>query len=197
MSRPKSIQALVVEDHPLVRQGVIKLLLEEWPACAILECTNAQEARRLLEQRHWDFVLLDQGLPDGKGLDLVELAPHPRRVLVISVDATQELMHKAHSLGCGGFVAKSDAPAVFLEAAQAVITGKRHFPRLQANAAPAQLSEREQQVCRSLQAGASPQDIAAELNITYGSVQTYKKRIFGKLGVCNLVEFLKVASKLP
>lgn len=171
--------------------------MEQWPSCSLLECTNAQEAGRLLAQRNWDFILLDQGLPDAKGLDLVSLVKMPRRVLVISVDSTQELMHKAYQLGCGGFISKSDPPAIFLDAVQAVVAGNRHFPKLNLEAVPAKFSKREKEISVALLGGRPLNEIATELNITYGSAQTYKKRVFGKLGVTSLVEFLKKAALLP
>ena len=186
-----------MEDHALVRQGVLRLLMEHWPSCSLLECTNAREARRLLAQRNWDFILLDQGLPDAKGLDLVSLVKKPNRVLVISVDSTQELMHKAYDSGCGGFISKSEAPTAFVDAVQAVVAGDRHFPKLNLAAPPAKFSKREAEISQALLGGKPLNEIAADLNITYGSAQTYKKRVFGKLGVTSLVEFIKKAALLP
>lgn len=192
-----SIQALIVEDHSLVRQGVLRLLLDEWPRCAILECSNFQEASRLISQRDWDFVLLDYRLPDGRGLDLVAKAYRPQRVLMISVESGQELMHAARDAGCGGFVAKSEAPSQFLSAVHAVLDGKLHFPKLDPEARPIPLSRRENQVYLALVQGKPVQDLAQELGVTYASVQTYKKRIFGKLNVTNMVDFLKKSTHIP
>lgn len=192
-----SIQALIVEDHSLVRQGVLRLLLDEWPRCAILECGSYQEALRLISQRDWDFVLLDYRLPDGSGLDLVAKAYRPQRVLIISAESGQELMHAARDAGCGGFVAKSEAPSQFLSAVHTVLDGKLHFPKLDPDARPTPLSRRENQVYLALVQGKPIQDLAQELGITYASIQTYKKRIFGKLNVTNMVDFLKKSAHLP
>lgn len=193
----RSIQALIVEDHPLVRQGVLHLLMEEWPRCSMLECDEIQEARRLLSERDWDFVLLDHRLPDGDGLDLLAVVRKPQRVLVVSIDDSQELMRKAKALGCGGFVGKSDSPTRFLEAVRAVLAGRFHFPKLDPSAASARLSAREEQVRDALVLGIPPYRIAKDLGITYGSIQTYKKRIFSKLGASNMVELLKKAVRPP
>jgi DNA-binding NarL/FixJ family response regulator len=193
----RSIQALIVEDHPLVRQGVLRLLMDEWPRCSILECGDFLEARRLLSDRDWDFVLLDHHLPGGNGLDLMNSVRWPRRVLVVSADASQELMHQTKELGCGGFVGKSEAPTKFLTAVRAVVAGTTHFPLLDPLAQPVRLSAREEQVRKALVQGRQPFQIASDLGLTYGSIQTYKKRLFEKLGVGGMVEFLKKAAHPP
>jgi two-component system invasion response regulator UvrY len=193
----RSIQALIVEDHPLVRQGVLRLLMDEWPRCSILECGDVQEARRLLDDRDWDFVLLDHHLAGGDGLDLVASVRRPKRILVVSADTSQELMLKAKVLGCGGFVGKNEPPTRFLTAVRAVMEGTLHFPKLDPAAQPVRLSEREEQVRKALVQGRQPFQIAKDLGVTYGSVQTYKKRIFSKLGVSGMVDFLKKAAHLP
>jgi two-component system invasion response regulator UvrY len=193
----RSIQALIVEDHPLVRQGVLRLLMDEWPRCSILECGDVQEARRLLAERDWDFVLLDHRLPGGDGLDLVTKVRRPNRILVVSVDSSQELMHKAKELGCGGFVGKSEPPTNFLVAVRAVVAGAVHFPKLDPDSRPVRLSPRELQICKALLQGKPAFQIAAELGLTYGSVQTYKDRIFKKYGVTTLLELQRKVAHLP
>jgi DNA-binding NarL/FixJ family response regulator len=187
------IQALIVEDHALVRQGVLRVLMEEWPRCAFLECADLEEAHRLVRQRDWDFVLIDHRLPDGDGLDLLAHCRRPKRVLVVTAHESQELMRRCKGLGCGGFVSKSDSPTAFLAAVRDVIEDRQHYPKLLAGPSASNLSfsEREQQVREALLDGKAPHEIATELGLTYGTVQTYKKRLFKKLGVGSMVEFLK------
>jgi len=93
-----------------------------------------------------------------------------------SAESGQELMHAARDAGCGGFVAKCEAPSQFLSAVHTVLDGKLHFPMLDPEARPIPLSQRENQVYQALVQGKAIQDLAQELGVTYASVQTYMSR---------------------
>jgi DNA-binding NarL/FixJ family response regulator len=186
-----AIQVLIVDDHALVRQGILRMLTEEWPRCVFLECGDALEARRLLEQRDWDFVLLDQRLKGVDGLSLVSHARKPGRILLFTAYSSQEMIRRAKELGCGGFVTKDESPSEFLDAVRAVVAGRSHFPRLVERAAQVVISSRETEIRDGLLEGKAPIQIAQDLGISYGSVQTYKKRLFKKLGVTSMLDFLR------
>jgi len=188
-----AIQVLIVDDHALVRQGILRMLLEEWPRCAFLECGDAQEARRLLEQRDWDLVLLDQRLKDADGLSLVPHARKPGRILLVTAFPSQELMQRTRQSGCGGFVSKDGSPTEFLAAVRAVASGHIHFPDHERETSAASMSPREIEIRDALLEGKAPYQIAQDLGLTYGSVQTYKKRLFKKLGATSTLDFLRKA----
>ena len=188
-----AIQVLIIDDHALVRQGILRMLTEEWPRCVFLECGDAQEARRLLEQRDWDFVLLDQRLKGAEGLSLVPHARKPARILLVTAHSSQEMMRRAKELGCGGFVTKDESPSEFLDAVRAVVAGRSHFPHLLEDVASVVISSREIEIRDALLEGKAPYQIAQELGISYGSVQTYKKRLFKKLGATSMLDFLRKA----
>jgi len=84
-----------------------------------------------------------------------------------------------------------------ISAVHTVLDGKLHFPMLDPEARPIPLSRRENQVYQALVQGKPIQDLAQELGVTYASVQTYKKRIFGKLNVTNMVDFFKKSTRIP
>ena len=72
-----------------------------------------------------------------------------------------------------------------------MVEGNRHFPGLDLQSPPPSLSERERQIQQALLDGDKPYQIALALGLTYGTVQTYKSRLFAKLGVSGLAEFFK------
>ena len=104
---------------------------------------------------------------------------------------------RAKELGCGGFVTKNESPSEFLDAVRAVVAGRSHFPHLQEDIDPVAISSREIEIRDALLEGKAPFQIAQGLGISYGSVQTYKKRLFKKLGVTSMLDFLRQAVGSP
>lgn len=177
---------LIVDDHPLTRAGTRELLLGAWPGCQIGEARDLGEARRRLAERVWDLVLLDLSLPDGSGLELLPGCHFP--VLVLTMHGDPGCLEAVRSAGAA-IASKADSPESILKAIRALLPHP--------SAKRPSLSTRERQVLEHLLAGHPLSDLAQRLEVSPTSVQSYKTRLFAKLGVDSLPELVRTASRPP
>jgi len=186
------MRILVVDDHPVFRKGVIDLLAARWPLCRFAECGSAAAAETELGACPWDLVVLDQFLPDAFGIELLGGQWLPR-TLLLTMQRDPGLMEQVRAKGAGGYLCKSEPPERIVEAAVAIVGGRRWFPP-RADGPVATLSDRERAVLVALLAGEGPQAISRSLGLSRSSVQSYKDRLFEKLQVTSLPELGRKAS---
>jgi DNA-binding NarL/FixJ family response regulator len=186
------LRVLLVEDHPLTRKGMVDLLHAQYLDIQCQECRTFQEAVEHLKE-NWDLVILDQLLPDGTGIDLLEhVGTSPALMLTMYEDSV--LAYQARERGAKGFASKGDNPQVLIQAIRKVLSGLPHFPILAGSPVSRNLSARERLVLEGLLQGQGSQKIATQLGLSHSSVQTYKSRLFKKLGVDSLSELLRSAT---
>lgn len=199
------IRVLLVDDHPLVRDGV-RMRLEATGRIRVAgEADGAQQALALAEALRPDLVLTDIRMPEASGLHLAELfrRRHPGiRVVVLSMHCDREYLRRALDLGVRGYVLK-DAPAQQLvQAIDAVHAGGRFFsPAMQdlvdgAEAparAPRDLTPREADVLRLLSQGRSNREIADALGASVRTVETHRLHLRRKLRIAGRAELVKYA----
>ena len=201
------IRVLLVDDHPVVRTGYARLLEQAGDMAVVAEADGAEGA---LEQLYTglvaDVVVIDLAMPGLGGLELLRrvLVRWPQaRVLVFSMHDSEALVQRALEAGAAGFVAKSSAPQVLVQAVRAVAAGRRP-PGFDAGAAAhglpgpvpaaqrgqaadqarlAELTEREFALFRLLAQGHSLADCARELGLSSKTVSNYQTLIREKLGV--------------
>jgi DNA-binding NarL/FixJ family response regulator len=203
----EKIQILLVDDHPLVREG-IRTRLSAVPTFVVEnEANSASSALALLACTHIDVALVDIGLPDSNGLDLIARIvsdyPHVAPV-VLSMYDNQEYVVRAIREGSRAYVLK-DSPATEIVAAiQAVSAGgtffPAHFMRLLRQAdktreEPA-LTGRELEVLGEIVRGYSNKEIAGALDLSVRTVETHRKNIRYKLKAESMVDLLKQAARL-
>jgi DNA-binding NarL/FixJ family response regulator len=195
--------ALVVDDHPLVRDGLIGTL--ERAAALRLHCDGAADlarARRALSgQARYDLLLVDQRLPDGEGLSLLveARATQPRAALVLlsGVDDAH-LASRARQAGAAAFLCKSLEPAQMVAAIERVLAGGTWFPERavrSAGAAPS-FTERQIEVLQCASNGLSNKAIARELGVTERTVKDHLTVVYVRLGASNRAEAVARASAL-
>ncbi|MFF0437042.1 response regulator [Streptomyces sp. NPDC004327] len=197
MSATTEITLLLVDDHPVVRDG-LRGMFEADPAFRVLgEASNGVEGVALAERLDPDVVLMDLRMPGGGGVDAIaELARRGARarVLVLTTYDTDTDTLPALEAGATGYLLK-DAPREELFAAvRAAAEGRtvlspavagRLVTRVRTPAAPPadeSLSAREREVLELVAKGTSNREIAAELFISEATVKTHLTHIFGKLG---------------
>jgi DNA-binding NarL/FixJ family response regulator len=190
---------LLVEDHPLYREGLLGLLQRRAPQLQCRVADSAAEALRLLRDHgEVDLVLADLRLPgelDGLALlaRIGTLYPTVARVLVSGSDEPH-LPAQARRAGLMGYLPKSLEPALWELALARILCGEPWFPREAAVAPVAGPTERQGEILVRLAEGWSNKAIARELGITERTVKYHLAEIYGRLGAANRAEAVARAS---
>lgn len=204
------IRILVVDDHALVRRGVIELLQGLPEAGRFGEAGSAADALALAEREPWDIVLLDLGLPDASGLDVLRRlrAAHPALpVLILTMFPEDQLAVRLLEAGAAGYLTKESAPEELLRAIRRVLEGHKYLSPTMTQAladglggaTPAppqrQLSARELEVLRLLASGWPIKEIGLHLGLSAKTVTTYRSRLLHKLGMTTNAELTYYATQ--
>ena len=193
------IRILIVDDHALVRRGLIELLQELPPGAQFGEAGSAADAIVLGLGQPWDVVLLDLGLPDRHGLDVLRelhaARPH-LPILILTMFPEDQLALRVLEIGAAGYLTKESAPEELIRAVQRVMAGHKYLSPAMTQAVadalgggsdgppPApheQLSDRELEVLRLLAAGRPITAIGRQLGLSPKTVTTYRARLLHKL----------------
>jgi two-component system, NarL family, invasion response regulator UvrY len=197
MVTDRPLRILLVDDHSLLSAGMIDLLRRRWPDLDAKEARTVKEGREALSQGAWDLVLLDMQLSDGNGTELLDGNPDLPPMIVVTMFGGWALRQAAYSQGASGFVSKSCSPDELVDAVEQVLAGHLHFPGLLDGSGEAlKLSAREQTVLDALLEGVGPQALANRLGVTQAAIQSYKRRLFEKLGISSQGELLRAAQEL-
>jgi two-component system NarL family response regulator len=188
-----TIRVLIVDDHPMVAQG-IRAILETWDDITVVgTLSNGQEAVDRVRALDPDVVLLDLNMPRLSGLAATELILERRpgtRILILSMHDSPEYIGTALSHGAMGYVLK-DVPVEEVRLAiDTVMRGERYLcTGATASLAPATadgrepLTAREQAILLALAQGKSNKAVAADFDISVRTVETHRKNIKRKLGI--------------
>ncbi len=165
-----------------------------YPDCRCIEAESIQEARIRLTERPWDLMILDLQLADGDGLTFLRSMKSPPPTIVLTMFEAPGLRINALQAGAKAFATKSIQPARFKELVQRVIDGETPPPeQIRSKTDSTQLSEREQEVLKGILAGKRLSEIAREQGISSTAVQSYKNRLFSKLGTTSNAELFQLA----
>ena len=201
---------LLVDDHPLVREGLAAVLADEPEFDVVGEAGTGEQAFHSAAVVQPDVVILDLRLPDMDGVEVCEklLARHPgTRVLVLTSSTDESAMLSAFSAGARGFMVKESDPRALRLAVRFVAEGgtfvdPRLAGRLVSLAAghggargPYGLSNQEMRVLRYLPLGYSNREIGRELGISEQTVKTHVSNTLRKLGVTDRAKAAAVARR--
>ena len=188
------IRLLVVDDHPVVRAGMVAVLSEEADFEVVGEAANGVEALALVPRLMPDVVLMDLRMPVMDGADAtsrVVAQPDAPQVLVLTTYDTDADIVRAVEAGARGYLLKDAPTAVLADAIRRAVRGEtvlappvaaRLADRLRAPSRP-ELTARELDVLRLVAIGLSNGDIGRELFIGEATVKTHLIRVFAKLEV--------------
>ena len=176
-SQTKGISILLVDDHPVVRQGYRRVLENQSDFRVVAEADNAVSAYRAFKTHAPDIVVMDISMPGASGLEAIRnirMRHSGSRILVFSMHSEAALVKAAFSAGASGYVTKSSEPAALIKAIRAVARGEHamsddiaHVLAMESLSPSGsvldQLGEREIEILRQLAAGAPTEQIASNL----------------------------------
>lgn len=197
---------LIVDDHPIVRQG-LRSLLSNYPEFEVVaEAGTTEEALGQYASARPDVTLVDIRLGERSGLDLLDaiLAEDPgARVLIVSSFDDPEFIDRSLKAGALGYVLKADSPSVLVTAIETVASGRQAFGpdvaahlvgHLVGDPGPT-FDQAERRLLGMVAAGASNVRIAEELFMSEASVKRRLRAVFEKLGVDSRTEAVAEAAR--
>ncbi|QLE57952.1 response regulator transcription factor [Nostoc sp. TCL26-01] len=203
MNQPSSIRVLVVDDHPVVRQGLIGLL-EEAPDIVIVgQGRNGHEAIAVFQQQQPDVTLMDLRMPQMGGVQAITVIcnefPNAQIIVLTTYDSDEEI-YQGLRAGAKGYLLKDSEPEELLTAIRTVARGQKYIPpnvaaKLVQRLTAPELSDRELEVLQLVGQGMNNQEISTALNISESTVKTHINRILSKLDVKDRTQAAIIALK--
>ena len=186
----KPIRVLIVDDHPLLREGIAALISAEPDMEAVAEASTGREALVQFRLKRPDITLMDLQMPDMGGIEAIIAlrAEFPNaRIIVLTTYKGDIQVHRALKAGARGYLLKGRVNTELLEIIRAVHHGQKRIPaevaaELADHASEDDLSPREIDVLRLVATGNGNRDIAAQLSITEETVKNHITHILAKLG---------------
>jgi two-component system response regulator DesR len=194
-----TIRVLIVEDQSMVLGALAALLETERDIEVVGQARNGEEALSLLSSTKADVVLTDIEMPRMTGLELaaeIKRRKVPVRVIIVTTFARAGYLRRALDAGVTGYLLKDSPSATLASAVRRVHAGGRAIdPELAGEAwsEPDPLTDRERQVLRFADEGATTADIAARLKLSEGTVRNYLSEAISKLGAANRTEASRIA----
>lgn len=203
-------KVFIVDDHPIVRQGISRLIDQEADLMTCCEASSAQEAIDILKTCFADIMLVDISLDGVSGIELVKMLKsqhHKIPALVISMHDESLYAERALRAGARGYIMKQEATEKMLTAIRQVLRGDIYLSeRMQgkilqrvlagddSGLSPIDLlSDRELEVFRLIGKGYATSDIAQELNRSVKTVETHRAHLKDKLALKNAAELTRYA----
>ncbi|PSL27879.1 response regulator [Dyadobacter jiangsuensis] len=218
------IRILVVDDHSVVRQGIITLLEDEEDLIIAGEASDGDEVWDMVEKVKPDVILLDLTMPRMPGLEVIkQIVPvfPSAKILVFSMHNNTDYMLSSALNGASGYLEKDTSRDEMLRAIRAIAKGELYFPPYASSVIiknllkqlsrvsdprPAQeevqeksiwkiITPREQQILKCLTEGMSSKDIAEKFDISSNTVANQRASIMKKANVKNTAELISLAMK--
>jgi len=203
------VRALIVDDHPIVRAG-LRRLLAAIPEIEVCEAASGKEALSIFRARRPDLVVLDLNLPGLGGIEVIarlKLADPGVHILVLSMHGDPLHATRALEAGAAGYISKNAAPEEILEAVRRIAAGHTYIERELAEElaftsirTPAQpltkLSARELDLLRLLAEGRTLSQIADTLGISYKTAANNCSQLRARLGATSMAEIIRAAIQL-
>lgn len=204
-------QLLVVDDHPIVRHGIVQLLNRQPDMEVVAEADDAETALNHLRERSFSLIVTDISLPGLSGLDLIRRINATKDappMLVLSMHEESVYAERALSAGARGFVMKQEAPDKLVAAVRKLLAGGIYLSAQMeermlmtlvrgkpATAEPSLsvLTEREFEVLQMIAQGLTSAQIAERINRSIKSVEAYRTSLRTKLGAKTTVDLARLA----
>ena|SRR5690349_5947889 len=203
------MKILLVDDHSIVRQSLSYIISTNFPGAEVKEAPDGDTCSAIMKKENFDLVILDMNLPDTDGISLTEwiLNRNPgQQILFFSTSPTAVYAKKLYQMGIRGYLNKQAPVNEIATALKTVLLEKKQYLDEEFKSILAddfmqnkpdnpfdKLTKRELSIAQQLANGKSSEDIASQLHIEPSTIRSYKARIFQKLGVTSLHDFLAKA----
>ncbi len=193
------IRLLLVDDHAIVRSGVRRVLLETGEFEVVAEAADAAEAVALTRRHKPDVVILDIGLKDRSGLDVLpEIRAAGSRVVILSMQDEPAYARQAFERGAQGYVVKDAADDELATAIHTVLDDRVYVhagiaARLVLAQPGDDLSAREREILRLIALGHTNQEIAKQLYLSVRTVEAHRRHILDKLRLQTRADLVRYA----
>ena len=203
----KSLNFLLADDHSLIRQGIVFIIEEMNLECEIFHASSLQQTLDMLRKYSINIAIIDAHFPDGNSLSVIpeikRISPESKILIFTGIDESTEAL-KFISAGANGFLSKMSDEDEIKNAMQKMLLRGEYISattqglliesiRNPVSANPLfLLTERELQIAKMYAEGHGNLEIAIRLNLKQNTVSTFKKRIFGKLKIENIVELIEL-----
>jgi two-component system, NarL family, invasion response regulator UvrY len=203
------IKVLIADDHPLIREGIRKIIERSSDIEVAGEAQTAEELLALVPSTRFDVIILDLNMPGMGGLEAIE---HLRmiydncRIIVLSMLPENNYAVRVLKTGAHGYLSKDKAPKVLLEAIRKVNNGGRYVsPALaeelaltisgESNQTQNTLSNRELEVMKHIASGKSIKEISNIMHLSDRTISTYRSRVLQKMQLENNAQIVTFAIK--
>lgn len=210
MTLPPPVRILIVDDHPVVQQGLERLVEPEADLAIVGAVATSDDALQFIDHNEVDFVIVDIGLRKGSGLDLIDQIRARREdlpVLVLSMHQERFYAERVLRAGAQGYVMKQNDPGEIVPAIRRILDGDLYLSPTLADelvrravdggedrrSLTEQLSDRETEVVRYIGAGLSTREIAEELVLSVKTIESYRANVKRKLGLRSGSELARFA----
>ena len=201
------MRVLIVDDHPIVRMGLVRLIERTWPNAAIDEGATVAEARARLEAASPSIITLDLQLPDAQGTEALSgllRSAQGAPILVLSQGNEATHSQRVMQMGAAGYLSKHRAAAELVHAIRSILRGERYVsPELATHllslldgtaskALPHEaLTPQEHRVMQLIASGNRASQIASTMHLSVKTVANYRARILAKTGWRNNIDLAK------
>lgn len=203
----KQLRIFIADDHPLVREGLRRVLETQpgWTVCG--EAEDGRTAVKLGLELKPDVYLIDISMPQLNGLDVTRQLRRERpdaAILIVTMHDSDDLCAELLKSGASGCVSKSDSPRQILAAVEAVASGKQYFTGGVAASQsgtkdatdarmPPRLTGREREIVQLLAEGRTNKEVAGVLGIAYKTVDAHRTNIMRRLSLRSFADLVRYA----
>ena len=203
MTRAVRYAILVVDDHLMLREGVIAVIEAEGDLEIAGQASNGAEAVESFPKLQPDITLMDLQMPGIDGIEAIQTirTDFPQaRIVVLTTYAGDVQALRALQAGAAGYLLKSALRKDLIDTIRKVYSRRKHIPpeiaeQIAFHAADESLSDRETSILRLVSAGKANKEIARQISISEETVKAHLKNIFVKLGVTDRTEAVITAAK--
>ena len=206
-----NVRILIADDHELIRRGLVASLAERPDWTIVAEAADGRQACELAALHVPDIAVLDLTMPELNGLDVtrhIRASTPKTRILIVTAHESEQLIREVLDAGAMGYVLKSDAGRVLVQAIEALLDERPFFTSKVARfvldgylrsgedaAAPAAvaLSPRERHIVQLLAEGSNNKEVARTLQLSVKTVETHRSNIMRKMEFGSLADLVRYA----